>query len=176
MSDVTCAICGEPWDYYGLKHGDLRPEEAERFLHGQGCPTCGYGTRCTACYGTGRTPERYSRATCPDCYGKRFVFVRRCLGAPEPFYRQWFMGYQPTAKHGPAPWDYTQIERDPSRDGPVESGRAYCPTCWATAPLCEVCGGDGQYHPPAAEEVAARHLAHLESHANSTDEDIIAYL
>ena len=43
MSDILCAVCGEPWDAYGVGHGDMTPEEAERFLAGVGCPVCECG-------------------------------------------------------------------------------------------------------------------------------------
>lgn len=40
MADVTCRQCGEPWEYYALKH-DL--EKGEKVLHGEGCPLCNWG-------------------------------------------------------------------------------------------------------------------------------------
>jgi hypothetical protein len=43
MSDILCALCGEPWDAYGVRHGDMTPEEAAQFLAGRGCPACGFG-------------------------------------------------------------------------------------------------------------------------------------
>jgi hypothetical protein len=44
MSDIVCAMCGEPWDAYGVYHGDMTSDEAERFLAGEGCPACEFGT------------------------------------------------------------------------------------------------------------------------------------
>lgn len=38
--DLYCKRCGEPWDYYGVMHGDLTDEERERFRQGEGCPAC----------------------------------------------------------------------------------------------------------------------------------------
>ena len=38
--DIYCRRCGEPWDAYGVQHGDLTPEERDRFLRGEGCPSC----------------------------------------------------------------------------------------------------------------------------------------
>jgi hypothetical protein len=38
--DLYCQRCGEPWDYYGVYHGDLTTEERERFLKGVDCPAC----------------------------------------------------------------------------------------------------------------------------------------
>ena len=43
--DVYCKKCGEPWDYYGVLHGDMTPEEARRFLRGEGCPCCDFGKK-----------------------------------------------------------------------------------------------------------------------------------
>ena len=43
MGDIKCRKCGEPWDYYGLKHGDVEPGEGERILNGEGCPCCEFG-------------------------------------------------------------------------------------------------------------------------------------
>jgi hypothetical protein len=38
--DVYCKRCGEPWDLYGVNHGDMSPEERGRFWAGEGCPAC----------------------------------------------------------------------------------------------------------------------------------------
>lgn len=43
MGDIKCRMCGEPWDYYGLKHGDVELDEGERILNGEGCPCCSFG-------------------------------------------------------------------------------------------------------------------------------------
>ena len=71
MSDMVCAICGEPWDAYGVRHGDMTPAEARKFLSGQGCPSCQFGTACPHCDGTGHEP-------CPNhCFeehGRRYYF------------------------------------------------------------------------------------------------------
>jgi len=54
MGDVHCAKCGEPWDAYGVRHGDMTPEEAKRFWAGEGCPCCRTQDRpCPSCKGTG---------------------------------------------------------------------------------------------------------------------------
>lgn len=45
MGDVYCAKCGEPWDAYGVFHGDMTEEEAKRFLNGEGCPCCNFGKK-----------------------------------------------------------------------------------------------------------------------------------
>lgn len=40
MSDVHCKVCGEPYDEYGLHHGDMLAWETDAFLKGLGCPCC----------------------------------------------------------------------------------------------------------------------------------------
>ena len=40
MSDIRCVVCGEPWDAYGITHGDMAPWEAKLFRAGAGCPCC----------------------------------------------------------------------------------------------------------------------------------------
>ena len=38
--DLYCQRCGEPWDFHGVQHGDMTPEERDRFLRGEDCPAC----------------------------------------------------------------------------------------------------------------------------------------
>lgn len=38
--DILCVKCGEPWDAYGLTHGDVRAWEADMIRQGIGCPSC----------------------------------------------------------------------------------------------------------------------------------------
>ncbi len=38
--DIKCAVCGEPWDQYGVAHGDIAPWQAVLFRKGSGCPCC----------------------------------------------------------------------------------------------------------------------------------------
>ncbi|HIK62248.1 MAG TPA: hypothetical protein EYF98_16345 [Planctomycetes bacterium] len=40
MSDLTCVVCGEPWDAWGVRHGDMLRWHASLFLKGAGCPSC----------------------------------------------------------------------------------------------------------------------------------------
>lgn len=40
MGDLLCRVCGEPWDAYGLHHGDVMAWEARLFKAGAGCPSC----------------------------------------------------------------------------------------------------------------------------------------
>jgi hypothetical protein len=62
VSDVYCAVCGEPWDYMGVLDGDMTKEEARKFLKGKGCPACDFGKKCPSCYGKGME-------LCPTCRG-----------------------------------------------------------------------------------------------------------
>jgi len=41
MNDVSCEVCGEPWNLYGVDHGDMYRWEAVLFKRGLGCPCCG---------------------------------------------------------------------------------------------------------------------------------------
>jgi hypothetical protein len=38
--DIKCVVCGEPWDAYGVTHGDMEPWQAALFRVGAGCPSC----------------------------------------------------------------------------------------------------------------------------------------
>jgi hypothetical protein len=40
MPDIHCKICNEPWDSYGLSHGDVKAWEADLIRKGFGCPCC----------------------------------------------------------------------------------------------------------------------------------------
>ena len=39
-NDTHCRKCGEPWDIYGLTHGDVQPWQARAVKAGLGCPCC----------------------------------------------------------------------------------------------------------------------------------------
>lgn len=38
--DLYCNVCGEPWNGYGVLHGDMTQEESIKFIDGLGCPSC----------------------------------------------------------------------------------------------------------------------------------------
>ena len=40
MGDLYCKKCGEPFDEYGLHHGDMLAWQTDAFLKGLGCPCC----------------------------------------------------------------------------------------------------------------------------------------
>lgn len=69
MADILCAVCGEPWDAYGVRHHvDMDPLEAKKFLQGKGCPACGFGTHCPTCGGEGKEK-------CWRCHGYKRILV-----------------------------------------------------------------------------------------------------
>lgn len=167
--DVYCRKCGEPWDSYGVRHGDMTPEEAIRLLRGEGCPACNFGTRCPACGGSGR--ERYCDG-CPVCFGERVIFPWRAPQHPERRYRAWVIGYYPDIQDCPVPADEIEIiGRYETADGYIEEGRAYCPRCRERAPVCTACGGDGRLHSQGEYDELW-----LEGLMEGTDEDPLQYL
>ena len=38
--DLICNVCGEPWDNWGVSHGDMNKRERRIFYEGKGCPSC----------------------------------------------------------------------------------------------------------------------------------------
>lgn len=62
MSDVICQYCGEPWEYYHLKH---ELESGERVLSGEGCPSCDWGDGLEATH-TSEWMSSLDRATDED--------------------------------------------------------------------------------------------------------------
>jgi hypothetical protein len=50
MNEVRCKQCGEPYGTYGLRHEvaewEDQPDDAyEKFMNGDGCPTCDWGEK-----------------------------------------------------------------------------------------------------------------------------------
>ena len=37
--DIICNVCGEPWDSWGVSHGDMTKVEKRRFYAGKCCPS-----------------------------------------------------------------------------------------------------------------------------------------
>lgn len=65
MSDIYCSVCNEPWDIYGLSHGDVKAWEADAIRSGHGCPCCiSNGKQPTDNY---KEPEPRIIARCPYC-------------------------------------------------------------------------------------------------------------
>lgn len=67
--DLYCERCGEPWDAYGVRHGDLDDEERCRFLAGQGCP---------ACFGKEPCDRSEDCEDCPEAGLTEHGFLLRC--------------------------------------------------------------------------------------------------
>ena len=40
LGDIHCRVCNEPYDAYGVYHGDMAEDERKQFLAGEGCPSC----------------------------------------------------------------------------------------------------------------------------------------
>ena len=40
MADIVCVVCGEPWDSWGVRNGEMPRWQASLFLKGAGCPCC----------------------------------------------------------------------------------------------------------------------------------------
>lgn len=38
--DIKCVVCGEPWEAWGVNHGEMTFWEANLFRKGAGCPSC----------------------------------------------------------------------------------------------------------------------------------------
>lgn len=171
MSDIYCAKCGEPWDAYGVRHGDMEPNEAEKFRRGQGCPCCGFGTKCPACHGTGRDTDRYATPSgdCPTCHSMRKVLARRLFSDRTGC--DFRYDYIPNVKR--VPFDAVQMPGKPRvfqcADGLVEEVWFRCWSC--SAPACPECGGDGKLHmKQSADELAVRAM---QSDVANSDEDPI---
>ena len=150
MGDIRCAKCGEPWDAFGVRNGDMEFSDAARFLNGEGCPTCNFGQGCPACDGTGKLQEWHTTQFCDVCRGFRLVTVRRLVflhdgrGATGPK-AEWRYGWDPNTK--PMPTDQepniTRRKTFGCLEGTAEEGRV---TCWACAPPpCDVCHGTGKF-------------------------------
>jgi hypothetical protein len=73
MTNVRCVKCGEPWDYYGIPNGDMDENEARKFMSGDGCPCCAFGTQCPYCQGTGFR-EQYPH-TCRTCWDRGYILA-----------------------------------------------------------------------------------------------------
>ena len=177
--DITCAKCGEPWDSYGVhqaKHGDgdMTAREAERFLKGEGCPSCAFGTICTACRGSGKEQSVGWGSDCEHCHGHRSIRVWDCLQTWSRWGEGFYYGYFPNVRR----LTDEQVENMrvipgstqtfQTADGPARERRIVCPFCVETAPVCRHCGGDGKFHLPDRADVVGEEFFH--SALDSTDD------
>jgi len=170
MSDIYCAKCGEPWDSYGVhasKHneGDMKPSEAERFLKGEGCPCCHFGTVCVDCHGTGIEDCGYRAAPdCAECSDNHKLLVR------DPQWRQFTgyeYGYQPKVRYLPPELKVKILsprEVHQCREGRYNEFFILCPHCCSpekvqSQPKCQTCDGDGKFKSKNKDEAWLRHAA-----------------
>jgi hypothetical protein len=147
--DIRCPKCGEPWDAYGITYckgeGDLTLTEVNKFLRGEGCPACHFGTICTRCDGAGIEKNR-----CKTCFGNGYMFPRRAPQANDPRFRTWFIGYVDNERYPIRNLETVEIihavDVTQSADGPVVTVKAKCPDCRCIGEPCVQCGGDGKFH------------------------------
>lgn len=177
MSDIFCAKCGEPWDAFGVRHGDMTISEAEKFMSGQGCPACGFGTRCAYCSGVGRV-----ETGCDTCFSSGQVYVRKMIKPLPtmlpggPFY-EWTMGYTPNVRVIPGE-PYRLLPNEEQGGHLMACGMAMCPDCQSPGAeqgvTCPCCGGSGKFTP--GENAAEIWETAVNSMIESSDEDPILIL
>lgn len=175
--DIACAKCREPWDSYGVRNGDMTDNEAERFLRGEGCPACGFGTTCVACSGTGLEKETFAACACfgdhfrvarfiPDD-GRLWQFrpgleARRIeTGKPAPARFMIHLGYVPNVVTLPPdvrPEVLKVYGPEQALEGWYVSVKIRCPEPHPAAAPCPECNGSGKFvprHPDRQEMFAA---------------------
>jgi len=160
--DIHCALCGEPWDTGSIRD-DMTTLERHRFYAGNGCPSCGFGTICPTCRGTGRYVAYPAYHPCPTCRGSCYVILRRRVfadGTTDPANGRWAYGYNESYRTVPEPDPDQIIRRYPdtyiggyaNHQGPylVQQMQVRCwePACRESAPRCPICNGDGTFHAP----------------------------
>lgn len=124
MADVYCSKCGEPWDYYGVRNGDMSKPESVRFLQGEGCPSCGFGEWCPSCNGTGIDEVL-------GCECRNGNVLGWSPGRSSGAYKKghWHNGYRPNVKELIDPRKIRDIEGYVCADGPVLQAWFWCPKC-----------------------------------------------
>jgi hypothetical protein len=182
MADIICAKCAEPWDAYGVRNGDMKILEAERFKKGEGCPCCRFGTACSSCDGSGRETGPYP--SCDTCRDKGYVLAwQPRVSIPGFRNDKLYSGYSPNVITLP----YNTMESKTtlgvrtfpekagshqSRDGWVDEWWVICPNGCAeekedTCILpCDVCEGSGKLQENEDLEIEA-----ARSEMNASDED-----
>lgn len=142
MGDILCAKCGEPWDSYGVRHGDMEASAAARFNKGEGCPSCRFGTCCPLCSGTGKDSDRIKCCS----HGEVSAWSPRSNVG---HYRagECYTGYLPNVKHVRDPEGIRSTGSHQSRDGWVDEYMIQCPTCEGKGEHlfpCSRCDGTGK--------------------------------
>lgn len=177
MGDIYCARCGEPWDSYGITysmgHGDMTVEEAIMFKEGKGCPSCGFGTKCPNCSGTGRKQSYHEDCLCK---GWRYLMLAKCPTASDNRYRDWHIQYTSPPKHmdlnGLVELKDDSLRPFYSADGKVYLKKVLCPECSDKAPVCTVCNGTGKF----TEKSGDFSKPFISSLMDNSDEDPIKLL
>ena len=186
MSDIYCKKCGEPWDAYGVRNGDMEPLEARRFLRGEGCPSCHFATQCVECDGTGAQASDivWRQPKCVECGDRHKILVRRFPLSSASLEH----GYQPNVKTIAADVAATAIrigkeEIRQSRDGFFAEFFILCPACMDGVgrpkqpdqiPTCHCCHGDGKFHPPGHPEIIEARA--IESLLDETEDEPLGVL
>lgn len=122
--DIKCAKCGEPWDAYGVRNGDMEPAEAKRFNKGEGCPACRFGECCPICSGSGKDSDSIkccSHGTV-SAWSPRTNVAHFRAG-------EFYTGFTPNVKHVRDPEDIRSVGAHQSRDGWADDYMIRCPTC-----------------------------------------------
>jgi RecJ-like exonuclease len=154
MSDISCAKCGEPWDAYGVKNGDMTDGESRRFLAGEGCPSCNFGTECPSCSGMGKRSEYYERDQC--CRNGRILVWSPNRSSYTYSCENWYTGYVPKVKT--LPGDIKILRNLPghmTNEGRVREAWAECQTCHGEGKhleTCNRCKGTGKLEEPTLEQ------------------------
>ncbi len=167
MADIRCAVCGEPWDAYGVRHGDMKPWEAVLFRAGAGCPACeGTSDRdhtvehmeSLILDDADDDPDSFALTINPEAKRPKWtrppdVVLWECAGcdskivgdvdwAPDSeFYRGWSLRSANRDRYAQRDRHGNHIGRwsdDPEDQFKIE-GKNYCPACATT---CDDCGKD----------------------------------
>jgi len=56
-TDYCCSICGEPYNYFGIREslrfngdGEMTLGDVKKFMEGKGCPSCDFGKKSNFMY------------------------------------------------------------------------------------------------------------------------------
>lgn len=160
--DIECAKCGEPWDAGGIpRHpsddGDMTHAEARRFRAGEGCPSCGFGTYCPSCSGSGKTTDDY-RSCCSN--GTSYAWSPRSTSR---CYRykagHLYTGFDPDVRGvDPDAVPLRKLPATQSRDGWVDHYVVACVTCGGHGEHlrpCRSCAGSGKLTPIQDQDLRA---------------------
>lgn len=172
--DICCRRRGEPWDACGIAD-DFLPHEAAQCKAGDGCPSCNFGTTCTACGGTDKEPGAYGLG-CDHCHGHRSLLVWEAYSGPA-------VNRFPGVNYGCRPnvRQLTDAQAESMRtlktypvfataDGNCKERLIACPFCLDTAPACGRCEGTGKFQLLDEAGQARRDYRFLESADEALDD------